>query len=217
MVFLSASNVTKGYLIFPLIWWVWFRQSADRPADRAVIGTILVACIIAVAVSQLAQYLPNRTRPLFDLSLHLRHPEGLHEEHYNQWSSFPSDHATLFFSIAVGFFFISPLLGWYALAHALFIVSFPRVYIGLHYLSDVLAGAVLGGGLAYLLLRQEAVRRWVGYCLDRWEHKYTAIFYAVFFAVTAQMLYLFYDANEFAHYVWAVVKGLWIKLVGASA
>jgi hypothetical protein len=57
------------------------------------------------------------------------------------WSSFPSDHACLFFALATGLCLISPVIGGLALLHASLIVSLPRIYLGLHYPTDVLAGA----------------------------------------------------------------------------
>jgi undecaprenyl-diphosphatase len=60
------------------------------------------------------------------------------------WSSFPSDHATLFIALAVGVFFASRRLGTMAIAYAVLFIMFPRVYLGIHWPTDVLAGAALG-------------------------------------------------------------------------
>ena len=58
MVFLSSSNISKGYLSLPLIWWAWFAYRHDD-YKRAIIGTVLVSCLVAVAISQLSQYYPS--------------------------------------------------------------------------------------------------------------------------------------------------------------
>ena len=57
--------------------------------------------------------------------------------------SFPSVHATWSFSGAVLVFLVNPFLGWGVLFLAT-LVSLSRVYVGVHYLTDVLAGAMVG-------------------------------------------------------------------------
>ena len=66
--------------------------------------------------------------------------------------SFPSGHtlhATTFTLIALYFY---PLLAWLLLPFAT-LVALSRVALGLHYPSDVLAGALLGAGLAALAVQ----------------------------------------------------------------
>ena len=57
--------------------------------------------------------------------------------------SFPSDHATVAFAIAVSIFLRKRRLGLVTLAMAC-VVALSRVVVGTHYPSDVLAGALLG-------------------------------------------------------------------------
>jgi membrane-associated phospholipid phosphatase len=61
--------------------------------------------------------------------------------------SFPSDHATAVGAVAVGLLLVRPRLGAIAAALAL-LLAFTRVYVGVHYPGDVLAGLVLGGAVA---------------------------------------------------------------------
>ncbi|MCE1255030.1 MAG: phosphatase PAP2 family protein [Anaerolineae bacterium] len=58
--------------------------------------------------------------------------------------SFPSGHATRAFMLAFMAWGLGPL--WFAILLALWapLVSLARVYVGVHYFSDVLAGALLG-------------------------------------------------------------------------
>jgi undecaprenyl-diphosphatase len=64
--------------------------------------------------------------------------------------SFPSGHATVSFACATVLALAVPRLRWplYALAAA---IAWSRVYVGVHYPGDVLAGAVLGVAIATAL------------------------------------------------------------------
>ncbi len=66
--------------------------------------------------------------------------------------AFPSGHTVFYFAIASAFYFYDKRLGYIALAFAVFL-SIARVYLGAHYPSDILAGAVIGFGSSYLLNR----------------------------------------------------------------
>jgi undecaprenyl-diphosphatase len=68
--------------------------------------------------------------------------------------SFPSNHVTIAVSAAVALLLVDRRLGFGGLAVAA-VIGFSRVYLGAHYVHDVLAGAVLGAlvALCGLLLR----------------------------------------------------------------
>ncbi len=65
--------------------------------------------------------------------------------------SFPSGHTLHAVNFSVQLLAYAPELAWLVLPFA-FLVIASRMVLGLHYLSDVLAGAALGGLLAYLAL-----------------------------------------------------------------
>jgi undecaprenyl-diphosphatase len=62
--------------------------------------------------------------------------------------SFPSDHATAAFAIAVAILLRSRRPGWLALAMAV-VLAVSRVAVGTHYPSDVVGGAVIGALAAF--------------------------------------------------------------------
>ncbi|MNM71115.1 putative undecaprenyl-diphosphatase YbjG [compost metagenome] len=61
--------------------------------------------------------------------------------------SFPSGHTTAIFSITVPFMAAQPLLAIVLVPIAL-LVAVSRIYLGLHYPSDTLAGAIIGSSVA---------------------------------------------------------------------
>lgn len=60
---------------------------------------------------------------------------------------FPSNHAAVAVAVVAGLLFSSRRLGWLAVALAVLMAG-ARVYVGVHYPADVLAGLTLGGGIA---------------------------------------------------------------------
>lgn len=63
--------------------------------------------------------------------------------------SFPSGHTTAIFSVITPFLFVSGRLSFLLILLAL-IVGFSRIYLGLHYPSDCIAGSLIGTGSALL-------------------------------------------------------------------
>ncbi|MDO7907436.1 phosphatase PAP2 family protein [Paenibacillus sp. JX-17] len=61
--------------------------------------------------------------------------------------SFPSGHTTAIFSVTVPFMTMEPLMVLILLPVAL-LVGLSRIYLGLHYPSDVLAGGLIGTSVA---------------------------------------------------------------------
>jgi len=64
--------------------------------------------------------------------------------------SFPSSHAVNNFAIALFFGSVYRKAMPYLLLIA-FIIAYSRVYVGVHYFSDVIAGAFVGAGIGYLV------------------------------------------------------------------
>ena len=66
--------------------------------------------------------------------------------------SFPSNHALNNFSMAIFLSYFYPQLRYYFYIFA-FVVAFSRVYCGVHYPSDILAGSLIGVFIGFLSSR----------------------------------------------------------------
>ncbi len=189
VVFLSNSHLLKGGVLIALVWWAWFRHD-ERRAREHLVATLL-GCVLAVALARgLALTLPFRYRPLHQKGLELVVPHEMKVAVLDGWSAFPSDHAVLFFALATGLLFVSRKAGALALAYTTLFIGLPRVYLGLHYPTDILGGAALGIAVAVLagtwLVRTEAVKSLAALSQARPQW-----FYPAFFLLTYEIADLF--------------------------
>jgi len=86
-----------------------------------------------------------------------RPSEGLGSSHIAPFSghrSFPSGHATTAFALAVPWLIYYPRIETYALAALAVGTSIVRVIDDFHWMTDTIAGAMIGGGAGYLLARR---------------------------------------------------------------
>jgi membrane-associated phospholipid phosphatase len=67
-------------------------------------------------------------------------------------AAMPSGHASTAFAAAVAVGLVHPRLRWPLLALAA-LIALSRVWLGVHYLTDVIAGAALGAAIAFVLWR----------------------------------------------------------------
>ena len=150
----EGEALLKGGILTAFLWWGWFRESSRKDVERAILIAGTFSAIVSLAVCRVLAYiLPYRQRPIFVPELHFRLPLGVDPSTLITWSSFPSDHAGLFFSLATTLFFISRRAGIVAGIYTAAFVCFPRVYVGYHFPSDILAGAVIGIAATSLILQ----------------------------------------------------------------
>lgn len=146
VVYLSWQNILKGGVLVTLLWWAWF--SGRQRSRQIVLSTLLGSFVALVAARLLANYLEFRVRPLANPELRLRVPPGVKASGFAPWSSFPSDHATLFIALAAGLCFVSRRVGIFALVYTVVVILFPRIYGGIHHPTDVIFGGLLGAAFA---------------------------------------------------------------------
>lgn len=133
---------------------------------RAAVAAGLSAAL-GLAVGKLISELVDRARPF------VADPGGVHLfSHHAADAGFPSDHATAAFAIATAIFLRNRRWGMVALSAAA-VLSVGRVALGVHYPSDVLAGAALGAAAALVLwaapirARVDAIADFFGRSWDR--------------------------------------------------
>jgi undecaprenyl-diphosphatase len=103
------------------------------------------SALLALGAAQVISDVWERARPF------IAHPKDAHLFITGSHDpSFPSDHATAAFAIAVSIWLRHRRAGWLALGLAT-LVSVSRVAVGTHYPTDVLGGAALGAVAAVVL------------------------------------------------------------------
>jgi len=121
----------------------WWRK-VDRLHVRHTCAAAGISFLIGLGLNQLLLLFVHRVRPYDTGVSHLLIPASA------DWS-FPSDHATAAFAIAAAFAF--HCLRWHATVFGLaaLIICWSRIFVGTHYLTDVLGGAATGIGAAILV------------------------------------------------------------------
>jgi membrane-associated phospholipid phosphatase len=131
----------------------WIKNDKNLLKDAVYVGTSVAGAFV---VTYGMKYLVDRQRP-YD-----RYPDRVHAYSHESSPSFPSGHTATAFALATSLSVKYPK--WYVIApSALWAcsVGVSRMNEGVHYPSDVLAGAFVGAGCAVANIY---INRW----LNRW-------------------------------------------------
>jgi undecaprenyl-diphosphatase len=187
MATLGGENLLVSGLIVAMFWWAWVRKDKTPVDDREFLVFGFFSSMFAIFVARvLALSLPFRERPVHNSLLHFQLPYHMNPETLIGWSSFPSDHAALFFGLAATVWLQSKRLGALAFCYVFLFICFPRIYLGIHYPTDIIVGAAIGIGVAYLS-KVVWIRRVSTRPLMYWMENHPGSFTAFLFFISLEM------------------------------
>lgn len=140
--FTIITNVNHWYIAYAILLGIAFFKGGSL-GKWSVLGVILLIITTDQVSHKVIKEIFQRIRPCNALP-NVNSPLGLQGTF-----SFPSNHAVNNFAVAVFFYMIYPNLKWILFISAA-LVALSRVYIGLHYPSDVIGGALIGSAFGYL-------------------------------------------------------------------
>jgi membrane-associated phospholipid phosphatase len=143
------NPLLRGLPIFFSLVALWFSGDGITRQSRMLAG--LSATCFAVFLSVWLQHdITPHIRPLLDPALHLNIADPQWAALFKRQGSFPSDTATLYFSLAAVIFLENRLVGCLCFLWVLLVIALIRVVFGWHYPSDIVGSLILGPACVYL-------------------------------------------------------------------
>jgi undecaprenyl-diphosphatase len=107
--------------------------------NRLMVISVAISVFLSrLVIAEIIKIIFHRSRPYVVLDT----AKKLITEN-TDFKSFPSGHAAIFFAIALAVYFYNKKLGiWFFVAAIL--IGIARIFVGVHWPSDVLGGAVIG-------------------------------------------------------------------------
>jgi len=146
----SAIFLAKylGYLLICLlfVWLIWsclFKKEECRQIIKIIVLSLGAALFSRLIIVEIIRWLYFRPRPFVAEQVNqlLEHSAS---------GSFPSGHAAFFFALGTVIFLHNKKTGL-AFFAASFLIVLSRVFVGIHYPLDILAGAVIGIFFGWLI------------------------------------------------------------------
>lgn len=156
MPWLSGNALFVPLLLGGAGWLIWKQRA------KGVLCVAILALVIPLGDSYVCRTLKTtiqRPRPFVTLP-EVQQPRGVPPA--SPYASLPSSHAANWFCAAMIAWIYFRRRSWFILPAAA-AVGFSRIYNGVHYPADVLAGAILGAGYgAVAVFTLERLWRWAG-------------------------------------------------------
>lgn len=193
IIFTLETELLKS-VPFMLVFWglfFWPKTIEHRTRVRESLVAVLVCAVPIIGITRgVANFAPFSNRPIHTPGLEINLHDDQSVEMLDGWSSMPSDHASLFFGLAVAILSIHRTAGVFLILWAVFISSVPRIILGLHWPSDIIVGWLIGAALALILIGP--ITRIVrGTGIVRFFEEKEMIGYPALFLVTFELAQMF--------------------------
>ena len=138
--FMVFAADKMGYLLIISVLVLFWKKEYLKNVLLVSWGSALMARFLFVAILRYLLYSPRPFLVLENVNRLMNHELE---------SSFPSGHATFYFSLAMGVYLYNKKAGWiyFSLAG---LVGVARIFVSVHWPLDILAGAMLGIATAVL-------------------------------------------------------------------
>jgi membrane-associated phospholipid phosphatase len=180
----------KGVAFMTTFGVLWFQRKKSQAWQRETLVLVLLAVVLSIVMARaIAELFPFRPRPMFTSDIGYRAPLFQLVSSFEKWSSFPSDTAALVFAWTTGFWLLSR---WWGLLWACFsiIALVARIYFGVHYPGDVLAGALIGISVT-IAINNDFMHTRIAAPIVAVEQRAPAIFYGLLFPLLYEVSTLF--------------------------
>ena len=138
--------LTAGLSLILVALWFEGQDQDRRERNQKAVLRAIITLFIANIILKLCNLIYFRPRPFIDHEVNLLFYRPTD-------SSFPSNPATVGFSLAIAIWLHNRRPGALLFVLAT-LFGLSRIYCGVHYPSDIVAGALLGGLSAYLVVRK---------------------------------------------------------------
>lgn len=145
--FMHAYALWAGLTVLAILLvaaYFFCRFGPQAPRQVAITAVTGIAALVALGVNQGVGHAAGELRPF------ISHPSALVLVGKTNDFAFPSDHCVVAGAFIVGLFMVSWRWGTAATVLGL-LLGFARVYVGVHYPGDAVAGLLLGGVICVLL------------------------------------------------------------------
>ena len=126
-----------AYIVVGALALIWLLH---KPSRRAIFVAFLSAAIARGVFVTVIRWLYHRPRPIS--------VDAVHQLVTNDQWAFPSGHASFFFALAMGIYLYNKKWGAWLFVFAA-LMGLARIFVGVHWPSDILAGALLGVAVGY--------------------------------------------------------------------